>query len=35
MTEDPRRRWLAVERVVATSSGKSKPALSEEEVNNT
>jgi hypothetical protein len=23
MTVDPRRRWLAVERVVATSSGKS------------
>jgi uncharacterized protein YjgD (DUF1641 family) len=32
MTEDPRRRWLAVERIVATPSGKSKPALSEEEV---
>jgi Protein of unknown function (DUF1641). len=32
MTEEPRRRWLAVERVVATPSGKSKPAMSEEEV---
>jgi len=32
MTEDPLRRWLAVERVVVTPSGKSKPALSEEEV---
>lgn len=30
--EELRRRWLAVDRIVQTPSGKSKPALSQEEV---
>lgn len=32
ISEELRRRWLAVDRIVQTPSGKSRPALSQEEV---